>query len=83
MTINRRLTAALLELLQRAASQLEGDFGKEDGVASELRDMHRALLSQPQNRTREQMIADQALKDRARVKPRDKNGHFIRRSDIQ
>lgn len=87
MTINKRTTATLLDLLQRTASQLEGDYGPEDGLASELRDMHRQILgsnirSQKRMLTSEEMLAQEAKREKirhqAKLKARNRNGSFVK-----
>lgn len=91
MTINKKTVAALLDVLQRAASQLEGDFGAEDAMANELRDMHRMILgvnagvSGPRP-SQEKLMDGRPAREKWREKsrqqamsrPRDSNGHFIK-----
>lgn len=43
--MNKAMRRDILLLLQEAASVLEGTFGKDDGLAGELRDMHRQMLA--------------------------------------
>lgn len=78
MTISKNLTRELLDLLQRGASQLEGDYGRQDGLATEMRDMHSKILGfgeakpAPTNPAKSAASAKSAMN-----RHRDANGHFV------
>lgn len=84
MIISKTFTKDLLDVMGRAASQLEGDYGAEDRLASELRECCRRLLAdgpakrdlETQAKRRRSTSTTQKLSLIASTRKRNKHGHF-------